>query len=428
MQNVLSLILGGGRGTRLYPLTQLRSKPAVPVAGKYRLIDIPISNCINSGCSRIYVLTQFLSVSLHRHIANTYKFDPFGGGFVEVLAAQQTNDSTDWYQGTADAVRQQIRYVAEDDADEILILSGDQLYRMDFRQLVKTHHDNQADVTIAVLPVPRDQVGGCGIVRCDEAGRVVGFVEKPQTDEVADPLRTSDGWMQSRGIQSNGRPFLASMGIYLFARKALLDLLNARPLATDFGKEIFPRSMRTHRVFAHLFDGYWEDLGTVKAYHEANLALAGENPPFDFHSPEGVIYTRMRFLPASRFSGAKMNQVLISDGCVIQPGADLDRCVIGVRSRIGHNVTLRDVIMLGADKFETDAERSANETRGIPDLVIGDDVVIEGAILDKECRIGRGARILNRRGVQNDEGDNYVIRDGVVVIPRGAVVPAGTVI
>jgi glucose-1-phosphate adenylyltransferase len=429
MKNVLSLILGGGRGTRLYPLTQLRSKPAVPVAGKYRLIDIPVSNCINSGCNRIYVLTQFLSVSLHRHIANTYKFDPFGGGFVEVLAAQQTNDSTDWYQGTADAVRQQIRYVAEDKSSEILILSGDQLYRMDFRQLLKAHKENQADVTIAVLPVPREQVAACGIVRLDEAGRVVGFVEKPQTDEVADPLRTPEEWIEGRGIRCNGRPFLASMGIYLFSRKALLDLLNARPLATDFGKEIFPRSIRSHRVYAHLFDGYWEDLGTVQAYHEANLALASDNPPFDFHSPEGVIYTRMRFLPASRISGGcKMKQVLISDGCVIHPGADLENCVLGVRSRLGRNVTLRDVVMLGADRFETDAERGANKTRGIPDLVIGDDVVIERAILDKECRIGRGARIVNHRGVANDEGENFVIRDGVVVIPRGAVVPEGAVL
>ena len=218
------------------------------------------------------------------------------------------------------------------------------------------------------------------------------------------------------------------MGIYLFARKALLDLLNARPLCTDFGKEVFPRSIKTHRVYAHLFDGYWEDLGTVKAYHDANLSLAGDDPPFDFSSPEGVIYTRMRFLPASRLSGARINQTLVSDGCVLHSGADLERCVIGVRSRIGHNAVLRDVIMLGADRYETDAERAANLTRGIPDLIIGDDVVIEQAILDKDCRIGHGARIVNRRGVENDEGDNYVIRDGIVVIPRGAVVPAGTVI
>jgi glucose-1-phosphate adenylyltransferase len=428
MQDVLSLILGGGRGTRLYPLTQLRSKPAVPVAGKYRLIDIPISNCINSGLQRIYVLTQFLSVSLHRHIANTYKFDPFSRGFVEVLAAQQTNEAADWYQGTADAVRQQIRYVLEDPCEQVLILSGDQLYRMDFRQLLRTHREARADATIAVLPVPRDQVSGLGLARLDETGRVIGFVEKPQTDEAAEPVRVSDEFIESRGIKPNGRNYLASMGIYVFTRKALLDLLNARPLATDFGKEVFPRSIRSHHVQAHLFDGYWEDLGTVKAYHEANLALASDDPPFDFHSPEGIIYTRMRFLPASRVSGATMEQCLISDGCVIQQGATLQRCVIGVRSRIGRNVTLRYVVMLGADRFETDADRAANRARGLPDLVVGDGAVIERAILDKECRIGRNAQIVNRRGVKDDEGENYVIRDGIVTIPRGTVVPDGTVI
>jgi glucose-1-phosphate adenylyltransferase len=428
MQDVLALILGGGRGTRLYPLTKLRSKPAVPVAGKYRLIDIPISNCINSGLHRIYVLTQFLSVSLHRHIANTYKFDPFSRGFVEVLAAQQTNEAADWYQGTADAVRQQVRYVVEDPCKEVLILSGDQLYRMDFRQLMRTHRESHADATLAVLPVPREQTPGLGLVRVDDTGRVVGFVEKPQTDEAREPVRMSEEWLAARGIRGKGRPFLASMGIYAFTRKALLDLVGARPLATDFGKEIFPRSIRSHNVQAHVFDGYWEDLGTVKAYHEANLALAGDDPPFDFHSPEGVIYTRMRFLPASRVSGAKVEQCLISDGCVVQPGADLQRCVIGVRSRIGRNAVLRDTVLIGADRFETDAERAANRVRGVPDLVVGDDAVIERAILDKDCRVGNNVRIVNRRGVPDDEGDNYVIRDGVVTIPRGTVVPDGTVI
>jgi glucose-1-phosphate adenylyltransferase len=428
MHDVLSLILGGGRGTRLYPLTQLRSKPAVPVAGKYRLIDIPISNCINSDMQRIYVLTQFLSVSLHRHIANTYKFDPFSQGFVEVLAAQQTNETTDWYQGTADAVRQQIRYVVEDPCSNVMILSGDQLYRMDFRQLLRTHKETKADVTIAVLPVPRDQVPGLGIVRLDEKGRVIGFVEKPQTDEAINEARTPADWITNRGIEAKGREHLASMGIYMFSRKPLLELLNLRPLATDFGKEIFPRSIKTHHVQAHLFDDYWEDLGTVKAYHEANLALASDNPPFDFHSPDGVIYTRMRFLPASRVSGARLSQCLISDGCVIQEGADLRGCVIGVRSRIGRNVTIRDTIMLGADRFETDTDRKVNRTMNRPDLVVGDGAVIERAILDKECRIGRNVHIINKRGIKDDEGANYVIRDGIVTIPRGMVVPDGTVI
>jgi glucose-1-phosphate adenylyltransferase len=428
MQGVLSLILGGGRGTRLYPLTKLRSKPAVPLAGKYRLIDIPISNCINSGLNRIYVLTQFLSVSLHRHIANTYKFDPFNQGFVEALAAQQTNEAADWYQGTADAVRQQIRYVHEDSCREVLILSGDQLYRMDFRQLLQSHHDTRADVTIAVLPVDQSQVSGCGILKVDDTGRVTGFVEKPKDPAQIEQLRTPAEWLEKRGIPSKGRPFLASMGIYLFTRKVLLDLLATPPLATDFGKEIFPRSISSHRVQAHLFDGYWEDLGTVSAYHEANLALAGDTPPFDFHSPEGIIYTRMRFLPASRVSASRMEQCLISDGCVVEAGADLRRCVIGLRSKIGRDVVLRNTVINGADHFETQADLAVNRDRGRPDFTVGNGTIIERAIVDKDCRIGRNVRIVNRRGLVDDEGDNYVIRDGVVVIPKAAVVPDGTVI
>lgn len=428
MQDVLSLILGGGRGTRLYPLTKLRSKPAVPLGGKYRLIDIPISNCINSGFNRIYVLTQFLSVSLHRHIANTYKFDPFGRGFVEVLAAQQTNETADWYQGTADAVRQQIRYVHEDPARFVLILSGDQLYRMDFRKMLEAHTQSQADVTIAVLPVPRSQVSGFGIVQLDDTGRVVGFVEKPTAEPQLEPLRTPAEWLEARGIAAHGRPYLASMGIYLFSRQVLFELLNAPPLATDFGKEIFPRSIKTHRVQAHLFDGYWEDLGTVKAYHEANLALAQDNPPFDFHSAEGVIYTRMRYLPASRISGSTLEQCLISDGCVVMAGARIERSVIGIRSRIGRNSVVRDTVMIGADQYETEAERKQNRERGIPDLGVGDGSVIERAILDKDCRIGQNVRIVNRRAIAEEEGENYVIREGIVVIPRGAVVRDGTVI
>jgi glucose-1-phosphate adenylyltransferase len=428
MQSVLSLILGGGRGTRLYPLTQLRSKPAVPIAGKYRLIDIPISNCINSDLNRVYILTQFLSVSLHRHIANTYKFDPFSQGFVEVLAAQQTNEAADWYQGTADAVRQNIRYIQEDWAQEVLILSGDQLYRMDFRHLIKAHRDNHADVTIAVLPVSASQAASFGIVRLDDSGRVVGFLEKPQTEEQLKPLCTTEEWIRAHGIDSKGRQYLASMGIYLFNRDVLIRLLTSPPPATDFGKEVFPRSIRTHHVQAHLFDGYWEDLGTVKSYHEASLALAGDDPPFDFHSPEGVIYTRMRFLPASRMNNARLEQCLVSDGCVIHSGTRLERCVIGVRSRIGHDVNLRHSVMIGADRFETDGERAENARRGIPNIGVGDGSTIEQAILDKDCRIGRNVQIVNRRQLETGEGPNYVIRDGIVVIPKAATVPDGTII
>jgi glucose-1-phosphate adenylyltransferase len=417
MFDVLSLILGGGRGTRLYPLTLHRSKPAVPVAGKYRLIDIPISNCINSQMNRVYVLTQFMSVSLHRHISHTYKFDPFSRGFVEILAAQQTNERSEWYQGTADAVRQQIRYVSDEPCSDVLILSGDQLYRMDFRHLLKTHRDANADVTIAVLPVPAEQTSGFGIVTLDETGRVKGFLEKPKTPEELAPLRTPAEWIERRGIAAGGREYLASMGIYLFKRDVLTEMLTASPLATDFGKEIFPRSMVTHKVQAHLFDGYWEDLGTVKSYHESNLALASENPPFDFHSPEGVIYTRMRFLPASRVNAARLSQCLISDGCVVHGGTTVERSLLGVRSRIGRDVTIRDTVINGADFFETDAERAANRNRGVPDLTVGDG-----------CRIGRDVRIVNRAGIQEADGPNYVIREGIVVIPKATIIRDGTVI
>jgi glucose-1-phosphate adenylyltransferase len=428
MNDVLSLILGGGRGTRLYPLTQLRSKPAVPIAGKYRLIDIPISNCINSGLKRVFILTQFLSVSLHRHIANTYKFDPFSHGFVEILAAQQTNETADWYQGTADAVRQNIRYLREDGCREVLILSGDQLYRMDFRELISTHRQTQADVTIAVLPVAADQASGFGIVQLDDTGRVTGFQEKPQTEAQLAPLATPEEWMARRGIVSHGRPYLASMGIYVFNRDTLMDMLQRPPLATDFGKEVFPQSIDTHRVQAHLFDGYWEDLGTVKSYHEANLVLAGDCPPFDFHSPEGVIYTRMRFLPASRIGGASLEQCLVSDGCVIESGTRIGHSVVGIRSHIGRNVVLRDCVMIGADRYEPEQERKENERKGIPRLGVGEGCVIERAILDKDCRIGKHVKIVNHKDVIDAEGSNYVIREGIVVIPKGSVVPDGTVI
>jgi glucose-1-phosphate adenylyltransferase len=276
--------------------------------------------------------------------------------------------------------------------------------------------------------VPRSQVSGFGIVQLDDAGQVIGFVEKPQTEAQLAPLATAPEWLQRHGIMAHGRPYLASMGIYLFKREVLFEMLNAPPLATDFGREIFPRSIKTHRVQAHLFDDYWEDLGTVKAYHEANLALASNDPPFNFHSPEGVIYTRMRYLPASRLIGATLDQCLISDGCVIQAGTRIERTVIGVRSRIGRNAVVRDCVIIGADRFETDAERAQNRQRGLPDLVVGDNCVVERAILDKDVRIGNNVRIVNRKGVSEEEGDNYVIRDGIVVIPRGSIVRDGTVI
>jgi glucose-1-phosphate adenylyltransferase len=428
MQDVLTFILGGGRGKQLYPLTKHRSEPAVPIAGKYRLIDIPISNCLNCGLNRIYILTQYLSVSLHRHIAYSYEFDPFSRGFVEVLAAQQTHEAADWYQGTADAVRQNLPYIQDDVCREVLLLSGDQLYHRDFRPLIQAHRDTQADVTIAVLPVTRIQAAGFGIVHVNDQDRVDRIVEKPRSAEHLDALRVAPDRLAWQGSEGLGREYLANMGIYVFKREVLVEILSTPPLVADLVTEVFPRIFASHRLRAHLFDGYWEDLGTIKSYFEANLALASDRPPFNFHTPEGVIYTRMRYLPAARVGGASLEQCLVSDGCTVEPGAHLQRCLIGVRSRIGRNVQLRDTIIIGADRFETDQERADNRRRGLPDFTVGDGCVIQRAILDKDCRIGENVQIVNRRQLQEDEGENYVIRDGIVVIPNGAVVPSGMVI
>ncbi len=430
MSSVLSIILGGGRGSRLFPLTKSRSKPAVPVAGKYRLIDIPISNCLNSDLHQIYVLTQFLSVSLHRHIGNTYKFDMFSKAFVEVLAAQQTNETADWYQGTADAVRQNFSYIRRENPDQVLILSGDQLYRMDFRDLVKTHRESKADITIAAIPVPERDTPGFGLLSMTDDGRVTGFVEKPKTAEEREPYFTEADWIERRGIPCKGRHYLANMGIYLFNTSVLYETLLAKPLATDFGKEVFPRSIQAKQIFAHLFDGYWEDLGTIRSYHESSLALASSEPPFDFFAPDGVIYTRMRNLPSSRVTGATLDETMLADGCIVGTGSKLERCLIGVRSRVGKNCVLKDTVLIGADGYESDADRAANAAAGRPDLNVGDGAVIEGALLDKDCRIGKGVRIVNKGHKQEADGPNgmYHIRDGIVCVPRGAVIPDGTVI
>jgi glucose-1-phosphate adenylyltransferase len=427
VQDVLSLILGGGRGAGLYPLTKYRSEPAVPLAGKYRLIDIPVSNCINSGIKRIYVVTQFLSVSLHRHLSRSYKFDPFSRGFVEVLAAQQTNETAHWYSGIADAVRQNRRALETDPCEDVLVLYGDQLYRMDFRQMLQTHRQSGADVTLAVLPVSAERAAAYGIARPDETGRIVDFVEKPGTEEQRRRLRVEEAWLEQRGSRAEGRPYLASMGIYLFKREALAHLLDVHASATDLATEIFPRSLHTHRFQAHLFDGYWQDLGTIKSYFEVNLALAGAAPPFDFHSPEGIIYTHMRNLPAARVSGAQIEASLVSDGCRIGAGARLERAALGVRSQIGRNAVLRDVIMLGANYFEAEEARQV-PAPGEPPIGVGEGSVLERAIVDKNCRVGRGVRVVNTAKIQEAEGKNYAIRDGIVILPNGAVVPDGTVI
>ncbi len=426
MQKVVCLILGGGRGSRLYPLTKSRSKPAVPIGGKYRLIDIPISNCIHSDLNRIFVLTQFNSVSLHRHIVNTYTFDPFGGGFVEVLAAQQTMQHESWYQGTADAVRRNIPYFTDGDADLVLILSGDQLYRMDFRDMIRTHRENKAVATIAALPVAEQEARDCGIMRLDNTGRVTDFEEKPRTPEALNRVKTEPEWMAKNGVSADGRPFLASMGIYLFNRSTLVDLL-ASGTATDFGKEIFPQAIHEHRVQAHLFDGYWEDIGTVGAFHKANIDLTKENPLFDFTAGDNAVYTRPRYLPCSKLSGVTVNDSLISDGCTIGKGSIIENSVIGVRAQIAENVIIRNTYLRGADAYETPNEKLANERAGRPHTGVGAGSRIEDAIIDKNARIGKNVKILNEAGVVDSEGaPHYVIRDKIVVIPKFTILQDGT--
>ena len=421
-RNILTLVLGGGRGTRLFPLTKFRSKPAVPLAGKYRLIDIPLSNCINSGLDRIYVLTQFNSVSLHRHIRRTYTFDAFDGGFVEILAAQQTNESGAWYQGTADAVRQHLRYIEQPGVDYVLILSGDQLYRMDFREMLATHRTSKADVTIAALPMPREAASSLGVMRLDESGRVRGFLEKPKTDKDLDLVRTDATWIDSLGIASRGREYLASMGIYLFQRDTLVKLLKLTTYQ-DFGKEIFPMAIRTHHVQVHLFDGYWEDIGTIRSFYEANLQLAASAPPFELSSADSPIYTHARFLPPTRVASATIRSSLIADGCSIEEGATIENSVIGVRCRVGKNATVRNSIVMGNDFFESSADATES---GLSHRGIGEGALIDGVIMDKNCSVGKGARVENRRGVEEADWEEWaLVRDGIVVIPKDAVVPDG---
>lgn len=424
MKNLVALVLGGGQGTRLIPLTSYRSKPAVPLAGKYRLIDVPLSNCLNSGINRIYVLTQFLSVSLHRHIRRTYRFDHFNGGFVEILAAQQTMDSgVDWYEGTADAVRKNLRYLKQPDIEYVLILSGDQLYRMHFGEMLETHRRAGADVTIAAKPVSRQQASALGIMRIDEAGRVIGFLEKPQTDKELDLVRMDPAWVDAQEIRGEGRECLASMGIYLFNRDTLVDVLE-KTNYQDFGKEVFPASIRTRHVQVHLFDGYWEDIGTIRSFYDANLALAAEDAPFDLISAGSPIYSRPRFLPPTRIDQASIKHSLLADGCVIQAGATIENSVIGLRCRIGANVTIRNSILMGADYHATAEEMAACRGEHRPPLGVGAGTVIERAIVDKNCHIGEGVRIVNEGGdVNRDVSGQCVVRDGIVVIPKSATLP-----
>ena len=428
MKHLVTLVLGGGRGTRLYPLTKYRSKPAVPMGGKYRLIDIPLSNCINSGLNRIYVLTQFNSVSLHRHIRSGYNFDQFDRGFVEILAAQQTNQNSTWYQGTADAVRQNLRYLQEPGISHVLVLSGDQLYRMDFRDMMATHEKSNADVTIAAVPVASRQASGLGIMRLDDAGRVVGFLEKPRTPQELEHVRTNPQWIDDHGVPSRGRDCLANMGIYLFNRDTLVQVLE-KTNYQDFGREIFPASIRTRRVHVHLFDGYWEDIGTIRSFFEANLGLAASESPFNLIYPDAPIYSRARFLPPSRIEGATVRQSLIADGCVIGEGAVIENSVFGLRCLVGRDVVIRNSVVMGNDYYQAPDDLGGERAGGRPALGVGPGSQIRNAIIDKNCRIGRNVRIENASGLESSgETDYGMICDGVAVVPKGATLPDGTVL
>jgi glucose-1-phosphate adenylyltransferase len=425
-RKVTALILGGGRGTRLYPLTQYRAKPAVPLAAKYRLIDIPISNCIHSSINKIFVLTQFLSNSLHRHIRQTYRFDHFSGGFVELLAAQQTMEGgTDWYEGTADAVRKNLRHLDQKGVEYILILSGDQLYRMNYLDMLVTHMFNKADVTIAALPVHRSEAKSLGVMRCDQTGRVTGFLEKPKTDQEIDMVKMDPAWLQAQGMQANGRECLASMGLYIFNKNLLMEILEKTDYQ-DFGKEVFPAAIRSRKVQVHLFDGYWEDIGTIRAFYDANLQLTKPDAPFNFLSPEEPIFSRARFLPPTLIEGAKVTSSLIADGCRIGKGSVIENSVIGLRCIIGENVTIKDTVLMGADLLDNSSDLTAHAKAGRPPLGIGSGSTIIGAILDKNAQVGKNVFIQNLKGTENsDVQAPCLIRDGIPILCKEGILHDG---
>ncbi len=418
---VLALILGGGQGSRLFPLTQLRSKPAVPIGGKYRLIDIPVSNCLHADIRRIFVLTQFNSASLNRHIAQTYRMDLFSHGFVEILAAEQTPDSSSWFQGTADAVRRAARHFARYDADYYLILAGDHLYRMDYAELVEAHIDRKADVTIAAQPVSVDEASAMGIFRFDRDGQIVAFEEKPPAERL-DEIGHSIPQGATFGARAPDKPFVASMGIYLFSRDVLLELLE-RQEGVDFGREIIPAALADYRVTPFLFRGHWADVGTVSSFYDANIMLTRPNAPFSFYDPRRPIYTHPRFLPTSRLSDCALRDVIVAEGCSVE-GCTIEESVVGVRTAIQPGATIRRSVLLGADFYE--AEDDATERGSGPRLGIGRDVVLDRAIVDKNARIGDGARLVNDAGVDRADGDGWVIRDGIIVVPKDGVIRPGT--
>lgn len=427
MKRVLSIILGGGAGTRLYPLTKLRAKPAVPLAGKYRLIDIPVSNCINSDIQKIYVLTQYNSASLNRHLSRGYNFSSFTEGFVEVLAAQQTPDNPGWFAGTADAVRQYLQLLKEWDVDEYLILSGDHLYRMDYSQFVQRHRDTNADITISVVPMDKRRASAFGLMKLDDAGRVIDFCEKPEGNELTQ-MQVDTTLLGLNADQALEQPYIASMGIYVFKKEVLINLLESNLEHTDFGKEVIPTAAQDHNIQAFLFDDYWEDIGTIAAFYEANLALAQQpNPKFSFYDEQAPIYTRARYLPPSKLLDCRVTESIIGEGCIVKK-SQINHSVLGVRSYVDDHCTLDNVLWLGSDYYQSLSERQADIEQGRIPLGIGASTVIRKAIVDKNARIGKNVKIVNKAQVEeaNREDEGFYIRNGIVVILKNAIIPDGT--
>jgi glucose-1-phosphate adenylyltransferase len=421
--DVLAFILGGGQGSRLFPLTQQRSKPAVPIGGKYRLIDIPISNCLHADFRRIFILTQFNSASLNRHIAQSYRMDLFSQGFVEILAAEQTPDNPNWFQGTADAVRQAARHFVRYGADYYLILAGDQLYRMNYCELVDDHIERKADITIAAQPVAAGDASAMGIFRFDRAGQIVAFEEKPNPDRLREIDRSipSDAMFSGHSVD---KPFVASMGIYVFSRDVLLDMLGADS-AKDFGREVIPSALGQYRVNAFLYRGYWADVGTVESFYDANIMLTQPKAPFRFYDPNRPIYTHPRFLPGSRLSDCVVKDAIIAEGCYLDRSR-IEQSVVGIRTQVGPGATIRRSVLLGADFYEADEDAPARGQG--PRLGLGRDVDLDRVIVDKNARIGDGARLVNADGVQDADGCGYYIRNGVIIVPKDGVIAAGTVV
>ena len=424
--NVISVILGGGRGSRLFPLTRDRAKPSVPIAGKFRLVDIPISNCLHSGFDRIYVLTQFNSVSLNRHIARAYRFDSYRRGFVQILAAQQTLLGDEWYQGTADAVKHNEPYILNPRFadDYVLILAGDHLYRMDYRKMLQVHTESKAAITVSVIPVKKEDTSGLGILQADTDGRIVNFVEKPQTEEELLPLRVEPEVFTSRGIEPHGREYIASMGIYIFNRDVLHNALQDET-NVDFGQDIIPKSIQNLPVSAYFFDGYWEDIGTIRSFYDANIALTDTAPVFNFYDEQAPIYTNRRHLPSTKVNSSSVRSSILAEGSIIDD-SELDRTIVGIRSIISNGSRIYQSVLMGADYYESAESQAEKAQEGIPNVGIGRNCLIQNAIIDKNARIGDNSILVNRDGIDNYDGENYYIRDGIVIVPKDATIPPET--